>query len=345
MDTPEIPQTTLRETLEANFESAEQGTLPTPEEVSRNRDEAGRFAKAEKPKEEAAETPEAKAPIQPSVQQAVQQAVPFERPTTWKKEYLPLWDKVAAGQSLTPAEAKKLVQYAGQRENEYKSGVSTYKAEAIAAKELQDALTPYLPHLQANNIRPSQWIKSLGDAQYVLLQGTPQQKLALFRGIAQQYGVPLGLLNAPQAQVPPILTELMGQVSALRNDFSSLKTKEQQAEIGALTGLIEAAAKDKVNYPHFEMVRETMAQLLELGLAPDLKTAHDKAVWMQDDAREAELLRLQQSQQRPNAVRAARAAAVSPRSATPSGEVAQTGAKDRRSLIAEGFDAISGGRV
>ena len=48
------------------------------------------------------------------------------RPTTWKKEYLPIWDKLTAGEQLTPDEALKLAEYTGvQRESEYKKGVST----------------------------------------------------------------------------------------------------------------------------------------------------------------------------------------------------------------------------
>ena len=67
------------------------------------------------------------------------------RPTTWKKEYLPIWDKLTAGEQLTPEESLKLAEYSNQRESEYKKGVSTYKQEADNAKSLVEAIAPFVP--------------------------------------------------------------------------------------------------------------------------------------------------------------------------------------------------------
>jgi hypothetical protein len=102
---------------------------------------------------------------------------------------------------------------------------------------------------------------------------------------------------------------------------------------------------DTAKYPHFQLVREQMAQLLELGLAHDLDTAYEKSVWMVPEAREAQQLASAQQTNRTAVVAKARAAAVSPRSATPSGQVATTGAKDRRALLEEALDSQAGGRV
>jgi hypothetical protein len=95
------------------------------------------------------------------------------------------------------------------------------------------------------------------------------------------------------------------------------------------------------------VVREEMAQLLELGKAQDLETAYKKAVRMNDDVWALEQDRLlkeaKQSTVKAQQVAKAKAAAVSPKSVTPSGKVADTGdKKDRRSLIAEQMgDAMS----
>ena len=50
------------------------------------------------------------------------------KPTTWKKDLLPLWDKIAKGEVLTKDESKNTLEYLNQRENEFKKGVSVYKA-------------------------------------------------------------------------------------------------------------------------------------------------------------------------------------------------------------------------
>lgn len=329
------PQTTLREALESNLAEVEPGPLPTQEET-RARDEAGRFAP--KLKEEAA-------PIE-KVAPAQQPVDPLQalRPTTWKKEYLPLWDKAATGQGLTPEEWKKLAEYNGQRENEYKTGVSTYKTEAENAKQLQEAITPFLPELQAHGIAPNVWIKNLGTAHYTLAKGSPEQKLTMFRQLAQQYGVPLGAVMQDPQQVPPIVHELMAQINELKTKFSGVDVWRQQQETTSLTSEI-AKFQDATKYPHFPVVREQMAQLLESGLAHDLDTAYETAKWMVPAARDAEQLRLQEQSAKPAAAARARAAAVSPRSATPSGQVATSGAKDRRTQLEENFDSLGGGRV
>lgn len=340
------PQTTLRETLESNLESAEAGTLPSADQVreERARDEAGRFAP--KPKEEA----KAAVVEQPTQQQLVQQpaiAAPqaLQRPTTWKKEYLPIWDKLTTGTPLTPEEAKKLAEYSNQRETEYKTGVSTYKAEAQAAKDLQEAITPFLPELQANGIAPAAWVKQLGHAHYALAKGTPELKLQVFRELARQFNVPLAAILQQPGQVPPVVNDLMAQNQAVQQQVQQLLAWRQQQETASLTSEVERFAKDTAKYPHFEACRGTMAQLLDAGLAQDLDDAYGKAEWMVPEVREAKQLELAQKGNQQHVVAKARATAVSPKSATPSGQVVTSGAKDRRALLEEALDAQAGGRV
>ena len=90
---------------------------------------------------------------------------------------------------------------------------------------------------------------------------------------------------------------------------------------------------------HFDVVREEMAQLLELGKAQDLETAYKKAVRMNDEVWALEQERLlkdaKQAAIKAQQVAKAKAAAVSPKSVTPSGKVIEpTEKKDRKSLIA-----------
>jgi hypothetical protein len=103
-------------------------------------------------------------------------------------------------------------------------------------------------------------------------------------------------------------------------------------------------------FPHFDVVREEMAQILELGKAQNLETAYAKAVRMNDEvwAIEQEKLLKQSSQQASKAqqVAKAKAAAVSPKSVTPSGKVAEPGdKKDRRSLLSEHLGEAMSRRV
>jgi hypothetical protein len=92
----------------------------------------------------------------------------IKRPTTWKKEYVDVWNKMQEGKPLDKAEFAKFAEYANQRESEYKKGVSAYKAEADNARQLTEAIGPFVPELQAQGIHPVAWINNLGRAHMIL---------------------------------------------------------------------------------------------------------------------------------------------------------------------------------
>ena len=109
----------------------------------------------------------------------------IKRPTTWKKEYVEVWNKMQEGKPLDKAEFAKFAEYANQRESEYKKGVSAYKAEADNARELTQAIGPFIPELQKHGIHPAAWINNLGRAHYTLANGTYEQKVQMFHRLAQ----------------------------------------------------------------------------------------------------------------------------------------------------------------
>ena len=127
-----------RELLESALEQAEEGTLEAPiekeievnddpiqaenasqegSEENSNRDEKGRFkGKQEEAssQDNTAEEPELVAEASDANEEEV------KRPTTWKKEYVEVWDKLKGGKQLSEQEFFKFAEYANQREAEYK---------------------------------------------------------------------------------------------------------------------------------------------------------------------------------------------------------------------------------
>jgi hypothetical protein len=276
----------------------------------------------------------------------------IKRPTTWKKEYVEVWNKMQEGKPLDKAEFAKFAEYANQRESEYKKGVSAYKAEADNARQLTEAIGPFVPELQKHGIHPVTWIQSLGRAHYTLANGTYEQKINAFNRLAQDYGIQLNqdALQMPeQAYVDPYQQQLMQQLQATQQQVQQLSAIREQEENARLSNEISRVSSNKERFPHFDMVREDMAQLLERGIAQDLETAYAKAVRMNDEAFKLEqdkLLRSAGSQaSKAQQVAKAKATAVSPRSVTPSGQVKSTDAKDRRSLLMANLADVEGGRV
>lgn len=349
----------LRSALEEAMGKAEEGTLEAPveREIEADneplRNEKGQFASKEsedQPEEvapEEAPTEEVEAADTAETEEDPEPISETPRPTTWKKEYLPLWEKLDKGEGLNPDEAKKFLAYTTQRESEYKKGVSAYKAEADNARSLTEAIAPFVPELQQNGIHPAAWINNLGRAHMILSKAPYEQKMQVFQRLAQDYGIDLNLgqvnsgTDTTQYQDPQALA-LKSQIDQLNQQVQQVTSWRAQEEQSRLNNEIASFSADK---PHFEALRETMAQLLESGQAQDLNSAYDKAKWLVPEVREAEIKRMTQTTQSVQHVKKAKAAAVSVKSVTPSGTVTTGEKKDRRSLLEEKINSDLGNRV
>ena len=341
-----------RDMLENALEQSEEGTLDVPDEKTIEVVEdniSQESAKAETDNEIVQEEPAQESEESESeATDAPKDALP--RPSTWKKEYLPIWDKITTGQQLTAEEGRKLAEYSNQRESEYKKGVSTYKQEADRARGYEEAIAPFVPELQKQGISPAAWINNLGRAHMVLSTAPQNQKIEMFQRLAQDYGIQLNSSGEiVQQQQDPYTQQLMQQLQYMNNEVSTIKGKFQQEEDARLQAEISKVSSNVEKFPHFEAVREQMAQLLESGFAQDLETAYAKAVRMNDDVWSIEQERLltqaQKQVSKAQQVAKAKAAAVSPRSVTPNGTASVGDKKDRRSILAEQMEANNGGRV
>ena len=336
-----------REILEAAMDAAEEGTLEPPiekdievAEKDNISDESAKEKVSEPDYEETAEI-SAKSESTESyedAEKAAEDVKPVSRPSTWKKEYVTIWDKMEAGEQISKEDFTKFAEYANQRESEYKKGVSTYKAEADRAKSYENAIAPYADNLARRGIQPTQYIENLVRAEQILTNAPYEQKVQVFQKLAADYGIQLN--GGQVTQLDPYTQQLMNQLNMVNQEVSSIKGRFAQEENQRLMSEIERVRSDVEKFPHFDVVREEMAQLLELGKAQDLETAYKKAVRMNDDVWALEQDRLlkdaKQAAIKSQQVAKAKAAAVSPKSVTPSGRVSEPGdKKDRRSLIAE----------
>ena len=345
-----------REMLEAAMNEAETQEVEHEEVQSEEpqdepaRNEKGQFvAEDEAVAEEESPTDIAENADEPEQPEEQPESSDIPKPTTWKKDLLPLWDKIAKGEVLTKDESKKHLEYLNQRENEFKKGVSVYKAEAERAKALEEAINPFVPELQAQGIHPAAWINNLGRAHMILSKAPYEQKVQMFHRLAQDYGVNLNQSTEPQQQVDPYTQQLMQQLYQVNQEVSTIKGRYEMEEQARLNNEIERVRSDRERFPHFDMVREEMAQLLELGKAQDLETAYAKAVRLNDEvwAKEQERLLTDARKQasRTSQVARAKATAVSPKSVTPNGTQAKVEAKDRRSLLMAQMAEAESGRL
>lgn len=347
-------QDTLRDTITAAVESVETSAAPvaapdTPTDTAakeqRARDEAGRFAK-DAPSN--APVPKAATPATPSTGATPETTTPVVaapvRPSSWKKDYWADYDKIAT-------ENPKLADYLNQREREFASGVSAYKAEAENARQLNEAIAPFLPNLQRHGMEPTQWIRALGSAHEQLALGSPAQKVQTFATLMNQYGVdPQHLFQMLSGQQPNIPQQ---QPAYQPPDIERIvEAKLTQKEVNNEYQRFIAEAPEK--YPHFEAVKETMAGLLQAELAQDYASAYHAAI---RHPRHADIFEAQQTAEREKnaaaereksqaAVKSAKARAVSTPSSTPSGAAGKpNGRIGLRDGLSEAFDSVMSNRV
>ena len=341
--------TTLRDTLEAAVESVapEENTSvesAVPQETAaestaraeRARDEAGRFTKAERDAQQAASEAQGEAP-----------APRLQRPSSWKKDYQAQWDKMV---DTDP----QMAQYLLEREQQFASGVSTYKAEADRARDIQSLIEPHAPRFQHYGVDSKEYLGRLLKMDEILATGSPQQKMALLQGIAQS----VGLLDAQgqaqefdqgqQSYVPP---ELLNTVYGLQSKLQAIEQANERAEQTRINAEIESFAETA---PFFDELTEEMARLLETGLATNLQDAHKKALRWNDELFSKYQAEQQQGEEAAKRKAAqetaarARSAAVSPRSSTPTGAVAaSTQGSDIRSILENATNSAlaGGGRI
>lgn len=347
----------LRDTISASFDAVESAAPDTaaPEVATeapvsgRARDEHGRFAPV-------AATPAVAAQPEVAPEAAPVAETPQEKRelTTWKREMRPLQEKLARGEALNAEEATRLAQYNIEREQNYATGISGYKAQAEQAREYVDAMQEFLPALQQAGLRPGEWIQNLGRAHSQLVYGQPAQKIQMFAQLAQDYGVPLdAVMQFTQGGgVNPQAMQGMQQQSQVMQELQSVKqwmNQQQESEIAKEVARFTDASK----YPHFERVRGVMAQLLESGLANDPDSAYEKAVrldgeaWQAEQQRQAATQQAQQSATRAAAAAQARKAGVSLKSSTPAGMVTSAAKPGnlRADIEAATEQVLGGGRV
>ena len=248
------------------------------------------------------------------------------RPSSWKKDYEEQWG------NLDPT----LQDYIGQREADYAKGVSTYKNQWDSAAPLMQAIEPFMPLLQQNNIEPSTWISNLGKAHATLAMGSPEQKMQMFAQLANDYGVSLNGLTGQGSD--PQFAMMAQELNQVKNQWNQFQSQQERLEQNQLQNEIHSFQNDK---PYFEEVRETMAGLLQAGMADDLQTAYEKAIRLQDGVfQKVQAEQANKSEADRHAkVAQAKAKALSPKSATPTGSMNSSGksASIRDSLM-ESFE-------
>ena len=282
-----------------------------PADAENKRDEKGRFAKN-------AEV----------AQQTEQEEKPARNPwASWKREAQTVL-------SSLPPDTQRMIQ---EREEQFHRGIEQYKQDAYQGRTLGKALAPHMEYLQQVGVAPETAISTLIAAEKVLRTSDPQTKANMFMKLAHDYGIDVNsLTNVP---FDPYKYQLEQQLASQQAQLQQITQSRQIAEEAQLGQTIEQFAQ---THEYFDEVRETMADLLDKGLASDLNDAYSKAIRLNDDVFTRTTQNSVQAnpvQRANNAAKAAKAAAVSVKG-SPTGGMRPTEAKSTEEAVRHAMAAL-----
>lgn len=314
--------------------SAEPVEQPEGERV---RDDAGRFSK--KP-----ETPNPEAIVDFEAKPVVETQRP-EPPKSWKAEQRANWEK------LDP----QVASYISQREQEMSRGVEQERERLAPAVQMYQSVEPFVSELRKHGANPEAIARDLFYTHRLLATGDEATKLQTLVGIAHSVGIPLHQMLT-QGNVPPQVQQhldpnVMAAQQRAREAQHQLEQRNFQDQNSIQQAALDEVNRFKETHPHVEELGPTMQRLLQAGEATDLDSAYSKALRLND-----KLFEQSQAQQRQDAekqrrleadkaAKAAKANAVSTRSATPGTAANGVAPKGRRAALEDAFDSMSAGRI
>ena len=299
----------------------------------------------------------------PEVEEKAEVATPIEATTEPETPTKPVEPKDTeldkAPQSWKPAEKAKwatldpnIRQEVLRRERQVTQALNETAQARGFANEFTQTIQPYMARIQSLGVAPVQAVGELLKADYLLSSAPPPQRAAFMAKLINDYGVDIQqldlALSGQTQQTDPVqakVDELLQQRLAPLNEFIQLQ--RSQAEIAAQSKAAEAAqevqamAANPTEFPHFERVRDQMADWIEFAqkknIQMDLKTAYNKAVMSDPELSQLVVTQQQTLSQAAQAQRAKLASvsvsgapSVTPRGSPP--------ATDRRAIISQAFD-------
>lgn len=267
------------------------------------RDEKGRFKAADDSAEPAEDEPEAAAPDedQDTELEASDEATDEEpeRPA-WDDGHFRGWEPEHRERfnALPPEQQQVVMEFKAASDAALTRTAQEFAEYRKSADNLVETAREVQDIFAASNMSPDQALKGYAGIERTLTYGTLDQKMQLIGDIARHYGIPLDMSQAvPWDADLDQLREVHDRDSRLAQEQSriaQLEAQVQEFQQQQLQSQIEsfrtASNPDgSPKYPHFDVVRGAMGQLMASGSAQSLEDAYEKAAKPIEDRIAAEL--------------------------------------------------------
>jgi hypothetical protein len=268
-------------------------------------------------------------------------------PQAWKPAQKAKWE------ALDPDVRQEVV----RREREITRTLGETAQARQFSQQFQAAVQPYLPRLNALGAHPMSAVTELLKADYILSTAPKQQRAELISKLIKDYDIDIPTLDSVLAGTPtpdPVSSNVERLVAQRLEPFQKYiqeqeqrRAYEAQAEQRSMEQTVQSF-ENNAAYPHFDAVRDTMADLVEIyanrGVPLDLKAAYNKAVAMDPDLSQvqaAQVLSGKAAQLNGKAQQALKAS-LSVKGAPATGASGAPSATDRRAIIEAAFDQAAG---
>lgn len=208
-------------------------------------------------------------------------------PKSWPKEMHDHWAKMP----------KETQDYWVVREKQMLDGLEQYKGDAGFAKQVKEALNPYMATINALGVDAPTAIRSLLNADHQLRVGSPSQKVQYFQHLARQYGVDLGGMGQQhenEPQIDPRIQQLQDELHGLKQVIQTGNQQQLDEQRKTIENDVNQFWADPKNVYVNEVSDEVLA-FIQAGLTLD--EAYQKAVWANPVTRQKEMSRVQTEQQ------------------------------------------------
>lgn len=266
-------------------------------------------------------------------------------PASWKKEAKETWA------TLPPAAQKEIL----RREREIQQRLTEDNVNRQRIDSLAKVLEPHRERIASvHGGNPLQAIQRMLHVEQTMFGGSPAQKAKLIANMVKEFRVDIEALDnelagtvTPEARQQTEMERILEQkLAPMQQYVQSLQQQEQirrQQEAQDAQMTVQQMAEDSDTYPHFEAVREDMADMIEFyakkGLALPLPEAYSKVVRMLDlEPARQQGTSTQAALEAHRAAQAAKGASVSVSGAPVSTGTNHGNPKDLRNLIASAFD-------
>lgn len=268
-------------------------------------------------------------------------------PLGWGVTRDALWAK-------TPAEVRQAI---SKRELEIQRGMSRAGNIEKVANEYVDTIKPFEAIIKSMNTTPREAIRNVMTTASALITGPQNVKAAVLVEMIQNYGVDLPTLDAalsaalagkptpgsapqPVAAMDPRIMQQLQPLFALQERLTQQEGQKQEKMQADAVEAINSIS----NKPHFEDLKEDMADIMEMaakrGQLMNIQQAYDKAAQLHP-----EVSKIVSQQRKATDVSAAASTlarsrrAASTVSGAPSSSALKGGVQDRRSAIEEAWNA------